>query len=78
MAANANNPTRTLALVKGDQRHVFRCAAGEESAIVAHLNETVDAAAGGDALDRFDAAMVCHQLNQRGANKLRCDLKKAS
>jgi hypothetical protein len=52
-----------LTLIKGPHRWTFRCAAGEESALLERLAEL---ARSKDApFDWFDAALVSHQLRSR-------------
>lgn len=59
---------RELVLVKNGQRYVFRCAPGEEPALLTKLGDLVrdpdiD-------LDWFDAAVLSHQIGQRLGRQL--------
>lgn len=59
---------RELVLVKNGQRYVFRCAPGEESALLRQLGDLVRDPRMD--LDWFDAAVLSHQIGQRFATQL--------
>ncbi len=53
----------TITLVKGDDRWRFHCEAGLERQLITALAEM--ASDPDHPLDRFDAAVVCHQISHQ-------------
>lgn len=66
--------TRTLSLVKGQQRFCFRYETGEEAKVLDALVDMVNRRE--LSFDWFDAAVLSHQLGQHLAKELKAYLPK--
>ena len=62
-----------LVLVKDEQRYVFRCAPGEERALMDQLSRMVHDP--DSAVNWFDAAVLSRQLGERMSKRLKSSTK---
>lgn len=61
--AEPDSGSDAVILIKNGQRYVFRCAPGEEAALMQHVRDLAQRS--DHNIGWYDAARLCHQLGQR-------------